>query len=105
MNDAAVSCQFSVYPLGAADLGAGVDAALAAVRRRGLNVDDVSAHQPLQEPDDPVPGPGQIQPAAALLTEEDPDVVLAGGATLVPEQLEGSDLAAPLRLGSSCGIA
>lgn len=33
-----VSCQFSVYPLGTADLGAGVDAALAAVRRRGLDV-------------------------------------------------------------------
>lgn len=34
-----VSCQFSVYPLGVADLGAGVDAALAAVRRRGLEVE------------------------------------------------------------------
>lgn len=34
-----VSCQFSVYPLGAADLGAGIDAALAAVRRHGLRVE------------------------------------------------------------------
>jgi uncharacterized protein YqgV (UPF0045/DUF77 family) len=34
-----VSCQFSVYPLGVADLGEGIDAALAAIRRRGLDVD------------------------------------------------------------------
>lgn len=34
-----VSCQFSVYPLGATDLGVGIDAALAAVRRRGLSVE------------------------------------------------------------------
>ena len=33
-----VSCQFSVYPLGASDLGAGIDAALATVQRRGLSV-------------------------------------------------------------------
>lgn len=34
-----VSCQFSIYPLGVADLGEGIDAALAAIRRRGLRVD------------------------------------------------------------------
>lgn len=34
-----VSCQFSVYPLGVADLGGGIDAALAAVRRHGLQVE------------------------------------------------------------------
>jgi uncharacterized protein YqgV (UPF0045/DUF77 family) len=34
-----VSCQFSVYPLSVADLGEGIDAALAAIRRHGLSVD------------------------------------------------------------------
>jgi hypothetical protein len=34
-----VSCQFSVYPLGVADLGAGIDAAVAAVGRRGMSVE------------------------------------------------------------------
>lgn len=34
-----VSCQFSIYPLGTADLGAAIDAALAAVRQRGLHVE------------------------------------------------------------------
>ena len=34
-----VSCQFSVHPLGVADLGGAVDAALAAVRRHGLQVE------------------------------------------------------------------
>lgn len=34
-----VSCQFSVYPLGVAHLGRGIDAALAAVRRHGLHVE------------------------------------------------------------------
>jgi uncharacterized protein YqgV (UPF0045/DUF77 family) len=33
-----VSCQFSVYPLGVADLGEGIDAVLVAIRRRGLSV-------------------------------------------------------------------
>lgn len=34
-----VSCQFSIYLLGTADLGAAIDAALAAVRQRGLRVE------------------------------------------------------------------
>lgn len=34
-----VSCQFSIYPLGTPDLGAAVDAAVAAVRHRGLHVE------------------------------------------------------------------
>jgi uncharacterized protein YqgV (UPF0045/DUF77 family) len=34
-----VSCQFSVYPLGASDLSEGIGAALAAVQRRGLSVE------------------------------------------------------------------
>jgi uncharacterized protein YqgV (UPF0045/DUF77 family) len=34
-----VSCQFSVYPLGVSDLGEAVDAALAAIRRHGLDVE------------------------------------------------------------------
>jgi uncharacterized protein YqgV (UPF0045/DUF77 family) len=34
-----VSCQFSVYPLGVTDLGDAVEAALAAVRRHGLDIE------------------------------------------------------------------
>ncbi len=34
-----VTCQFSLYPLGVASLGDAIDAALAAVRARGLDVD------------------------------------------------------------------
>jgi uncharacterized protein YqgV (UPF0045/DUF77 family) len=49
-----VSCQFSVYPLGVADLGGGIDAALAAVRRHGLQVEAGAMSNTMTGPSDDV---------------------------------------------------
>lgn len=49
-----VSCQFSVYPLGGADLGGGIDAALAAVRRHGLQVEVAAMSSTMAGPSDEV---------------------------------------------------
>lgn len=49
-----VSCQFSIYPLGEADLSGGIDAALAAVRRYGLQVDAGAMSSTVSGPADDV---------------------------------------------------
>jgi uncharacterized protein YqgV (UPF0045/DUF77 family) len=49
-----VSCQFSVYPLGVADLGEGIDVALAAIRRRGLSVEAGAMSSTVVGPSDDV---------------------------------------------------
>lgn len=49
-----VSCQFSIYPLGVAALGEGIDAALAAIRRRGLDVEAGAMSSTMVGPSDDV---------------------------------------------------
>lgn len=49
-----VTCQFSVYPLGAKDLGPAVEGALSAVRRRGLEVEPGKMSSTMAGPSDEV---------------------------------------------------
>jgi uncharacterized protein YqgV (UPF0045/DUF77 family) len=49
-----VSCQFSVYPLGVAELGEGIDAAMAAVGRRGMSVEGGAMSSTMVGPSDDV---------------------------------------------------